>query len=34
MFLNQIAAILELAAITTLKQEIIDANITGITEYK
>ena len=32
MFLNQIAAILELAAITTLKREIRDAIKPGITE--
>ena len=32
-FLNQIAAILELATIATLKRKIIDGNIPGITEY-
>ena len=31
-FLNPIAAILELAAIATLKRKIRDGNITGITE--
>ena len=32
-FLNQIAAILELAAIATLKRKIRDENIPGVTEY-
>ena len=32
-FLNEIAAILELAAIATLKRKITDRNIPGITEY-
>ena len=32
-FLNQIAAISELAAIATLKRKIRDGNISGITEY-
>ena len=32
-FLNQIAAILELAGIATLKRKIIDGNIPSITEY-
>ena len=32
-FLNQIAAILGLAAITTFKRKIRDGNIPGITEY-
>ena len=32
-FLNPIAAILELAAIATLKRKIRDGNIPGITEY-
>ena len=33
MYLNQIAAMLELAAIATLKRKIRDGNIPGITEY-
>ena len=32
-FLNPIAAILELAAIAALKRKIRDRNIPGITEY-
>ena len=32
-FLNQIAAILELATIAALKRKIIDGNIPGITAY-
>ena len=32
-FLNPIEAILELAAIATLKRKIRDGNIPGITEY-
>ena len=32
-FLTPIAAILELAAIATLKRKIRDGNIPGITEY-
>ena len=32
-FLNPIAAILELAAIATLNQKIRDGNIPGITDY-
>ena len=32
-FLNEIAVILELAAIATFKRKIRDGNIPGITEY-